>query len=455
MTEFGQEVHLERLSWFIHLRWAAVAGAIAIVLGGPWLVPLAIPYGKIGACILVLALLNALYPVYWDRQKTSYSSPEDYARKVRRFLHFQMAADLVLLTVMLFFSGGATNPLILLYLFHMAISAILFTPKESLFYAVSALALPWALYFLEGAGPVKADAWGLPGFYFDYERPLLWGYSAAVAGLWFFLSRLSGDLEAKKQALREANEKLRGANEALRQLDLFKNQFLKQVVLQLKKPAIEMDFDLSTVEGALGSQSEKALEAVRTAKKRIWVLLELVDDLAWLSNAQAGEAPLKREWVNVYEALLGRIQAVEEEAKQKGVTFQLHGDSQVQLLADPESFQRVADNLFSNAVKYTPVGRGHVTVNFHPEGNWLVLSVEDEGIGIPPKQQTKLFREFFRASNAKAMERFGTGLGLSIVRQVMDRHGGRVALSSEPKKGTRVETWWPLDHPGGVIHSSP
>jgi signal transduction histidine kinase len=445
LTPFQHEIRPERLSWFLYLRWGAVVGALAILLAGPWLVPMAIQYGKIGVCVLILGVLNAFYLIYWEKLKSTRTGSPDFAWKVHFFLHFQMATDLALLTAMLFFSGGAKNPLILFYLFHLAISAILFTQAESLFYAAVALLLPWLLYVLEWGGILSADPWpGISGISNDHELSVLLAYSVAVAGLWFFLSRLGLDVDIKEQALRETGEKLQTANEALKQLDVYKNQFLKQVVFQLKKPAIEMDFDLSAVESALESKNEKGREAIQTAKKRIWILLELIEDLVWLSRTQAGEVPLKKIWVNVYETLLQRIQAVEDQARQKGIIFQLHGDAQARLLADPASFERVADNLFSNAIKYTPAGKSHVAVNFHPEGNWLVITVEDEGIGIPPKQQKKLFQEFFRATNAKTMEKFGTGLGLSIVKEVMDLHGGRVTLSSEPKKGTKVETWWPL-----------
>ncbi|HJT23370.1 MAG TPA: HAMP domain-containing sensor histidine kinase, partial [bacterium] len=198
------------------------------------------------------------------------------------------------------------------------------------------------------------------------------------------------------------------------------------------------------VENAISENNEEALAALQTAKKRIWIFLELIEDLVWLSRMEAGETPLRKEWVNAYGILLKRIQAVEQQAGQKGITFHLHGDPQVNLLADPLSFEKVADNLFSNAVKYTLPGESRVLVEFKVEGNWFILSVEDEGIGIPAKQQKKLFQEFFRATNAKSVEKFGTGLGLSIVKQVMERHGGRVSLSEGSPKGTRVETRWPF-----------
>ncbi len=445
MSNLKHQIHIERLGWFIGLRWGAVAGAMVLLLTSPWLAPAAIPYRETGVCVLALGILNGFYLAYWNKLKAAGLSPEILAGKARLFFHLQMAADLALLTTMLCFSGGAKNPLILFFLFHLAISAILFSQAESLFYAGLALVLPWVLYFSEKAGGLAANPWpGISGITGDHERSLLWAYSAAVAGLWFFLSRLGLDLDAKEQALRETGEKLQAANGALKQLDVFKNQFLKQVVSQLKKPAVEMNFDLSAVESAMESKNEKTREALHTAKKRIWTLLELIEDLVWLSRAKAGDAPLKKISVNVYETLLQRIQVVEGQARQKGITFQLHGDAQVRLTADLTSFERVADNLFSNAIKYTPVGESHVAVNIRPEGNWLVIAVEDEGIGIPSKQREKLFQEFFRASNAKAMEKFGTGLGLSIVKQVMGLHGGRVSLSSGPQKGTKVETWWPL-----------
>ena len=445
MSLYEKEIRLERGGWFIRLRWGAVAGASVLLLAGPWVAPFRVEYGKIGACVLVLGLLNLSYHLLWKKWKSHPAPSPRLSRMAGYSLHFQMSADLVLLTAMLFFSGGARNPLLLFYLFHIAISAILFSVPESLAYAALAVALPWLLDGLQSLGIVGENPWtGLVGLSADREQALLLAYSATVAGLWFFLSRLSSDLEAGAAQLRETGEKLKAANEALRHLDLFKNRFLRQVVLQLKNPAIEMDFDLSTVIRTLPPGNEEVLPAVQKAKKRIGVLLELIEDLTWLSRMEAEEAPLRKEPMDVYEALLSRIQAWEERARQKGITFQLHGDPQVRILAEPESFARAVDHLLSNAVKYTPAGENTVRVDFQPEGNWLQLCVEDHGIGIPPKQQKKLFQEFFRASNAKAMEKLGTGLGLFTVKQVMERHGGKVKIASGPEKGTKVETWWPF-----------
>ncbi|HVZ79707.1 MAG TPA: HAMP domain-containing sensor histidine kinase [bacterium] len=442
MIPFDHELFQVRLPWLIRLRWGAVAGGSVLLLVAPGFLSLNIPYGQLGICLLLLGALNGLYLWMVERWR---KAPGTEVEAAWHLLHGQMAGDLVLLTVMLALSGGTGNPLFFLYLFHLAISAILFSQWESLAYASAALALPWLLFLLETIHGPEPGLWSEGPVLPLHGRPaVLAAYSLAVMGLWYFLSRLSGDLALKQTELETTGEKLKTANEALRQMNNFKSQFLKQVVAQLKNPVVEMDFDLTSVETALPAEAEGAQAAIQSAKKRVWVLLQLIEDLAWLTRTEAAEVPLRKEWIDVYEAALRKVQALEPLARPKGIEFQLHGDPGTRLLADPEAFGKVLDNLLSNAVKYTPEGKSHVVVEFKPEGDWLVLSVQDEGIGVPAKQQKKLFQQFFRATNAKAVEKFGTGLGLSIVRQALENHGGRVVMSSGPQEGTRVETWWPL-----------
>jgi signal transduction histidine kinase len=92
-------------------------------------------------------------------------------------------------------------------------------------------------------------------------------------------------------------------------------------------------------------------------------------------------------------------------------------------------------NLVSNAVKYTPRG-GRVTVKAWPENDEIRLEVSDTGIGIPAEALPRLFAEFYRAKNARAMEVEGTGLGLVIARDVAKQHGGEITVSSEEGRGS-------------------
>jgi len=103
-----------------------------------------------------------------------------------------------------------------------------------------------------------------------------------------------------------------------------------------------------------------------------------------------------------------------------------------------EQIEQMLENLVSNAIKYTPDG-GWVKVTFSgAPGNKVVIRVADSGIGIPEKDQSRLFTEFFRADNAREKQEMGTGLGLSIVKEIVDAHQGTIQVESRENHGTTV-----------------
>ncbi len=445
MVIVEQEAKIERLVWFIHLRWAAILGGGVILLVGSLVFSFRVAYGPIVVCLVVLAVLNGTYLAVWNKLRGSGAAGLDLEKSGGNLLHLQMAGDFLVLTALLYFSGGAGNPLVLFYLFHLAIGAYIFPVAESFFYAPLAIVLPWMLYALQTARPSIADFWGPAGGpSLGYERAFLIAYSAAVAGLWIFLSRLSLDVRINEWKLKRKTAQLKEAKEGLEQLDVFKNQFLHQLADHLKTPTLEVEERLAQLEKSLPENSMKERESVRDARRHVQGLESTMDDLLWLSRLQVKDMPLKKETVEVYKTVLSRIQAQEPQARAKGISFRLHGGSDVRLWADKAAFGRVMDNLISNAVKYSPETGGPVTIEVEMKPEWMVVSVQDEGIGIPESQRKKIFGEFFRASNAKAKEKFGTGLGLAIVQRILAWHGGKVVLDSQTRKGTRVETWWPL-----------
>jgi signal transduction histidine kinase len=92
-------------------------------------------------------------------------------------------------------------------------------------------------------------------------------------------------------------------------------------------------------------------------------------------------------------------------------------------------------NILANAVKYTPCN-GKIDIRVNDKGNTILIQIKDTGIGIPNDELPKIFEEFFRASNAKEIEKDGTGLGLSIAKQVIERHNGKIWVESEKGKGS-------------------
>jgi PAS domain S-box-containing protein len=111
--------------------------------------------------------------------------------------------------------------------------------------------------------------------------------------------------------------------------------------------------------------------------------------------------------------------------------------------ADYERIRTVLENMLSNAVKYSPDG-GTIRVVGRTEGDWAVISVIDQGIGIPPEEREKLFRRFYRVDNRLRRETQGAGLGLFLSRAIVEAHGGRMWVDSRPGRGSRFSCTIPL-----------
>jgi two-component system phosphate regulon sensor histidine kinase PhoR len=110
--------------------------------------------------------------------------------------------------------------------------------------------------------------------------------------------------------------------------------------------------------------------------------------------------------------------------------------------ADEEGLRTILDNLVGNAVKYTPDG-GRVAVRWRRDNERVLLEVEDNGIGIAEKFQSRVFERFYRVDKARSRELGGTGLGLSIVKHLAQAFGGGVGLASEPGRGSTFRVWLP------------
>jgi signal transduction histidine kinase len=189
-------------------------------------------------------------------------------------------------------------------------------------------------------------------------------------------------------------------------------------------------------DGYLGPINDSQSEYLRRLDRRARTMLALVNELMALSrNRQRREAdPAAATELTV---LARRVQRTfQDKAAEKRIGFQV---SLVEGLPDVrgrlETVEQMLENLVSNAIKYTPAD-GSVEVRFARANGTVRIEVSDTGIGIPVEDRAKLFTEFFRAENAKAMEEVGTGLGLAIVKDIVDQLGGRIFMESEQGVGT-------------------
>jgi signal transduction histidine kinase len=195
--------------------------------------------------------------------------------------------------------------------------------------------------------------------------------------------------------------------------------------------------------GYVGDVPPSHLSVIQRALKRVQALQTLVNDLLDLASGKVElkAAERRRLALNpVAEDVCDRLQA---RAAAKGIALAYDGpDDPLEIVADPADIDRLVTNLVSNAVKYTPAGAVRVTLT--QGAGRATFAVADTGIGIPEESLPKLFQEFYRARNAKAIEEAGTGLGLAIVKDLVDRYDGTIAVDSKEGQGTTFTVTLPL-----------
>ena len=133
------------------------------------------------------------------------------------------------------------------------------------------------------------------------------------------------------------------------------------------------------------------------------------------------------------------------EAKNRNHTFiKDYPQNLPMLTGDKEKLQQVLINILSNAMKYTESG-GKISMEAHEEQNGVVVYVSDNGIGVPKEDIPRLFERFYCVEKARSSESGGTGLGLAIAKEIIDAHGGKIAIESEVGAGTRVCILFPYE----------
>ncbi len=261
------------------------------------------------------------------------------------------------------------------------------------------------------------------------------------------LTQQRNDLRLLQDQLTRQNLELAAANAELRRLDDLKSQFVSVAAHELRSPLssiigyveilLDQEFD------PLTDHQREFLETVRRNGQR---LLAITKNLLDVNRIEAGRVELLLEPAD----LAGLVASVAAEfAPQLEVRAQrlaLGATPGLPLVwCDEIRAAQIVSNLLSNAIKYTPDG-GLITIRVGPAGEegFLQVAVADDGVGISPEDQTRLFNRFFRAGSASLTGASGTGLGLYITRSLVELHGGRIWLESEPGKGSTFYVTFPI-----------
>lgn len=168
-------------------------------------------------------------------------------------------------------------------------------------------------------------------------------------------------------------------------------------------------------------------------------MTRIVQDLLTLSKFDYGRMEMRFSRFSLAKAIRDVCEAEQIDASNHGHTFlcSVPEDDELTVNGDPERVQQVALNIISNAMKYTPDG-GRISVTAARAGDRIVLTVQDNGIGIPEKDLPHLFERFYRVDKARSRQSGGTGLGLSIAKEILNMHNGDIRIDSVYGEGSTV-----------------
>jgi signal transduction histidine kinase len=239
------------------------------------------------------------------------------------------------------------------------------------------------------------------------------------------------------------------ANEKLKELDRMKSDFVSHVSHELRTPltAIKGAVDLILRE-VTGPLTEKQIHYLTRVRSNTQHLASLINDLLDLSKIESRGIEVKSSRVSLSGILHEAVEALRPVAAEKVITLEATiGEPSILIWADRHKINQVLMNLIGNAIKFTPV-QGRVTVSASRNGGESVqVSVSDTGPGIPPEEKEKIFAKFYRIAEVNGENPKGTGLGLAISKALVELHGGKIWVESEPSRGSTFLFTLPVSGP--------
>ena len=220
------------------------------------------------------------------------------------------------------------------------------------------------------------------------------------------------------------------------------NEWLDTVAHDLRSPINLVYGCLDVIQnvGPLNEKQQHYLDRAFAGLKRMEHLIARLKDISWVDST----APLELSDVNLESLINEAVDLLHEVAEQQKVKLRTKVASDIETIrVDSVRLAQVLDNLLSNAIKYNRQG-GTVVIRAVRENDSIVVMVQDTGIGIAEDDQPHVFDRFFRAPEGVRLKIEGSGLGLAITQGIIQRHGGRIWVESEPNVGSSFYFSLPL-----------
>ncbi|MHC5054251.1 MAG: sensor histidine kinase [Planctomycetota bacterium] len=425
--------------WLCTLRWGAVGllvtfGAVALL--APRLETFGVELRADWPLVMagILAVANLLFVRHARAQREA-----DGRRMLTINVWCQMITDLVAHTFAVHFLGSLETYFAFVYLFHIVISCVLFSRRQSLVIALLACCLYVSTIGLEAARVAGSSSVYSTAALGRHAARRTWpsAFNAMSAMsiwmvVWYMASHLSALVREQSVELAATNRRLVAAQEE-------RARHLLRTTHELKAPfaAICANAQL-LLKGHCGDMSEDAEEVLGRVVARCRHLTREIQEMLQLANLRsAARSSDETEAVDLEDVVKDGVDRVRAVAEERRIAIEEHlAPARTDCVR--EHLDMVMDNLLTNAVNYSHEG-GHVLVECGTSsGGEAGITVSDEGIGIPAKKLSRVFEEHYRTGEAASFNMSSTGLGLAIVKHIAELHGIRLRLESTHGKGTSV-----------------
>ena len=433
MDEKLVPAHIHFTKWFIRIRWIAVGILIAATYVVKYLLDISIQDKSIFILSVVLLFLNVVHRIILGQLKRN--SGTRAIQKIKQEIHFQIITDLIILTLILHFSGGIENPIIIFYFFHMIIASSIFSTFTSYAYALFTMLLAASLAVLECYSIVPH--YPLEGFVaHDLYKNVFYVFGSGVVFtitsiLIVFLSHMIIYRSIKTE------ETYVRTNFELENKDKLKNEYVLRVTHDIKGHVAAILSCIDVIRsGIAGPLTDVQKEFSDRVYERTELLSTFIKNLLNLTKKRLKNDSEFEEFLlkDIIDKVVLTVQTL---AKDKSIDFNYSFDKSIRIITgNPFTIEELYSNLLLNAVKYTPP-KGRISLTVRRQQDQILSEISDSGIGIPKEELPKVFDEFYRASNVPKDIKTGSGLGLSIAKQIVESHKGTILVSSEPGVWTK------------------
>ncbi len=435
-----------RLTMHCYLRFAVavtIAGGALFARHAVGIAALDVKY--IVAVALAITIYNVVVMVIIAPWRRPGRSERGY-RVLIAVWHATVTADYLALAGLIYLVGGVRSPFLPFFLLHVVLSAIMLSRRAACVHSAVAYLILCALVGAEWSNRLAPR---LPTGAVISDEPLDGRYALTVLVIYAVLFVVTAFmLTSLAHLLRRGERRLSDANAQLQRLNQYRRDFLHVALHNLKSPVGAVTMMLRNMRAELGGPvTEQQRQWIDRCLDRLQASTDFLRDLQMLAAIESGDLNAKMNTVDLRPMLRELVEENRDLAEQRDHEMIIEVPDDLPPTRGVERLVREAlVNFITNAIKYTPTGGRIVVRAFLADGDRTRVEVEDNGIGIGPEDQQRLFEDFVRIDrpDSPVADAPGTGLGLSIVKRIIEAHGGEVGVESEVNEGSTFYVMLPI-----------